>query len=114
MLLVTGPEPSSTMKNPPEGGRLTNSSSPARKPLANFTVALAIPTCGEGGVASGSPAMRPDDSTDPGEPGEYDAVGDTLSRNGGSFTCVMSTVTLPVPIPSPPLPWEPVLPSFNV
>ena len=68
----------------------------------------------EGGVASRSPAMRPDDSTDPGEPGAYDAVDDTLSRNGGSFTCVMSTVTLPVPIPSPPLPWEPVLPSFNV
>src|SRR6185295_11958450 len=91
MLVTTGPEPSSTMKNPPEVGRLTKSWSPAKKPLEIWIVALWMSCSVEGGVASTSNTPRPDESTTPGEPIEYAADGATLISTGASSTCVMLT-----------------------
>ena len=70
MLVTMGPEPSFTMKNPPEVGRLTKSWSPAKNPLEMDTVAVWMPCRVDGGVASTSNTPRADDSTTPAEPGE--------------------------------------------
>src|SRR4051812_3285381 len=106
VVVIRPPLPSSTRKNPPDVVKLTNNSSPAKKPLSILIVALASPVIGDGGVASGSKRPRPEESTVPADPTTYAAAGATLTSTGGSSTGVMLTTTLPLPTAAPPAPCE--------